>query len=70
MPNRLRSAHLVQGTARLRGPRDGIGGEIASILENVLHGLDDHVRQRVRVEVHHRRDKVCLADHLLGYQVM
>lgn len=59
-----RETHVVEGPTGLGSPRHGIGGEVAGILEHVLHRLDDGAGQRVRVEVHHRGDEVCLADHL------
>lgn len=61
--------HHKERAACLGGARDGIRGELAGSLEHVLDRLDDRARQGVRVEVHHRRDEVCLANHLQATKI-
>lgn len=59
-----RTTHVVKRSTGLGGPVDGVGGEVAGSLEDVLHRLDNRAGQRVSVEVHHGGDEVRLADHL------
>lgn len=57
--------HHEERTAGLGSARNGIGREISCFGKDVLDRADNGVRQRVGVEVYHRRDEVSLADDLV-----